>query len=180
VLIASAPENRHMKPATMTSILDALGTTTERAPAVVKKQGTERWPAECVANGEFFLLPKVLVKRFFKFGLRPHHLLLLLALQADRYRNRPTRHYWDNLAAWLGVSRNTVRRWGYELEKMKLVEIKLNRKRDPEDAGRIGYRNDRNEFRLEQFEERVKQEHAVWVRERPAKKNKEASEPAGG
>ena len=76
-----------------------------------RKPGTERWPAPCVADGEFILLPKALIKRFAQLGMEPRHLWLMLALQVDRYENRAPRFYWEELALWCGRSKNTVRKW---------------------------------------------------------------------
>jgi hypothetical protein len=94
--------------------------------------------------------------------MKPHHLWLLLALQTDRYRDRVPRYYWAELAAWAGVSANTVRRWGYDLESMGLLRIKQNRKLDPAQTRRVGHRNERNEFYLDNFETESLQQHREW------------------
>jgi len=142
------------------------------APASPKKQtsGTERWPASCVANGEWYQLPKVILKRFGKLGIEPQHLLLLLVLQTDRFRNRPVRYYWEELANLCGCTKNTVRRWGYELKKKGLLEIIPVRQRLPGEVRQLGYRNSRNIFDLEPFEQRVERLHIAWVKERTEKR----------
>lgn len=82
-----------------------------------RESGTERWPKECVSSGSFFIVPWVFFRDLVSFGtkqrhFRPHHLWLLLALQADRFRDNPPRYYWVAIAGWCGRDRNTVRRWG--------------------------------------------------------------------
>ena len=75
------------------------------------------------------------------------------------------------LAAWAGVKRNTVRRWGYELEQKGLLRIKQNRKLNPEEKPRAGHRNERNEFHLEPFEKRTEAIHKEWKKNRSARRS---------
>jgi DNA-binding GntR family transcriptional regulator len=77
-------------------------------------------------------------------------MMLLLVLASRKYKDRPIRVYWEELADDLGVGRDTVRKWAYELEKQKLLKIKRKRSREPED-NRLGFRNDRNVFDLTPF-----------------------------
>jgi len=77
-------------------------------------------------------------------------LILLLALAARRYKQAPLRVYWQELADDLGVSKETVRKWAYELKKQRLLGIKQIRKREPGD-NRVGYRNEKNLFSLAPF-----------------------------
>lgn len=134
-----------------------------------KDRGTQRWPANAVVEGEWFQLPKVLTRRFPELGIEAHHLLLLLVLQTDRYRDRPHRYYWEELAALCGCTKNTVRRWGYELKKKGLLRIIPVRTRLPGEERRVGHRNARSIFDLAPLEEKVEQMQAAWLKERPAK-----------
>lgn len=135
-------------------------------------KGTVRWPEEAVAPNEFIQLPKVLLKRFARFGMQPQHLLLLLMLQTDAFENRHPRHYWEELAEWCGRKRNTVRKWGYELRELKLLGIRTRRSLNDGDERRPGFRNERNEFLLGPFRERVKKEQLAWAVERSAQKQR--------
>lgn len=136
-----------------------------------KAPGTERWPKECVDKGNFFLVPRVLFRDLKSFGtktrhFRPHHLWLLLALQADRFRDNPPRLYWEAIAGWCGRDRNTVRRWGYELKNMGLLGIEECKKLDPDQERRPGRRNERNRFHLEPFEAKTLAVHREWIKKR--------------
>lgn len=142
-----------------------------RAARQLPSLGTERWPKECVAKGNFFLVPSVLFRDLKSFStknrnFRPHHLWLLLALQAERFRDRPPRYYWEAIASWCGFDRNTVRRWGYELKDMGLLEIEECKKLEPGHVRRPGYRNERNRFKLEPFEKKVLEVHTAWDKQR--------------
>ena len=150
-------------------------TVTKKAKPRIAQQprapGTERWPKACVTKGNFFLVPRVLFRDLKSFGtkqrhFRPHHLWLLLALQADRFRDRPPRYYWDAIAGWCGRDRNTVRRWGYELKEMGLLTIEECRKLDPDQTRGPGRRNERNRFFLEPFEKKVLEVHKQWEKKR--------------
>ena len=138
-----------------------------------KKSGTERWPASCLEEGEWLQVPKVLFRQLTAFDaprvkprFRPHHLWLLLALQAERYRDRPPRHFWANIAAWSGYDKNTVRRWGYELQRMGLLRIVPCKELNPEQERYPGARNERNKFFLEPFEKRVEAAQLEWTKTR--------------
>lgn len=141
--------------------------------------GTERWPKPCVSKGNFFLVPRVLFRDLNGLStknrhFRPHHLWLLLALQADRFRDRPPRYYWDTIAGWCGRDRNTVRRWGYELKAMGLLTIVECKKLDADQTKKPGRRNERNKFFLEPFEKRVLEVHERWVKSRRPRAESEA------
>jgi len=139
-----------------------------------KSSGTERWPAPCVERGNFILVPKVLFRDLESLSTKnrafqPHHLWLLLALQADRFRDRPPRYYWAAIAGWCGKDKNTVRRWGYELRDMGLLGIQECKELDPDQPKQPGRRNERNRFHLEPFEKRVLDVHTKWDATRPKK-----------
>ena len=139
--------------------------------AAKKDAGTERWPKECLGKGDWLQVPKSVIQRLGEFDMKPHHLWLLLALQADRFRDRPPRYYWAALAEWAGVKPNTVRRWGYELRDKGLLTIKQNRKPNPGETRRTGHRNERNEFHLRPFELRTKAVHKRWKKDREQRRN---------
>lgn len=136
------------------------------APAPKKDKGTERWPASCLQKGDWWQLPKVLTKRFAKLGIEPQHLLLLLVLQTDRYRDRAPRYYWEELANLCGCTRNTVRRWGYELRDKGLLGITPVPRRLEGEERKIGYRNARSIFDLRPFEAHVEAIQREWNKER--------------
>ncbi|SRR5258706_587940 len=133
-------------------------------------KGTERWPRVCVDRGEWLPLPKAVTKRFPRLGIEPQHLLLLLVLQTDRYRNLRVRYYWEELAALCGCTRNTVRRWGYELRERGLLHITPVPRRLADEERRIGYRNARSIFDLKPFETKVEAIHREWMKERKPRK----------
>jgi len=143
----------------------------EGAPAAPKDTGTQRWPKACLGKGEWLQVPKSVIQRLGEFDMKPHHLWLLLALQADRFRDRNPRYYWAALADWAGVTPNTVRRWGYELRDKGLLTIKQNRKPNPGEKRRTGYRNERNEFHLEPFETKAEEVHKRWKKKRKQRRN---------
>lgn len=111
---------------------------------------------------------------FYRFGgygdkklkaLQPRHLLLLLALAGRKFKTKPIRAYWQELAEDLGVKVNTVRKWAYELRDYGLITIKQHRGRDPE-TNRSGIRNERNSFSLEPFVQALRAAHARCQQER--------------
>ncbi len=79
------------------------------------------------------------------------HLVLLLSLQARKYQGKEIRAYWEEIARDLGVKKATVRKWAYELEKMKLLRINRYSKHDGASRTSPGRRNDRNGFDLQPF-----------------------------
>lgn len=137
--------------------------------AKAKGKGTERWPAVCEEPGKFITLPKVFIKRTGELGLRPNHVWLLLALQLERFRDRPPRHYWEELARWCGRDKNTVRRWAYELQEMGLLGIEQVKELEPGQERRPGHRNERNRFHLDRFEDRLEREQLAWDKKYPRK-----------
>lgn len=118
-------------------------------------KGTERWPAEVIRPGDWIMLPKALIKGTRRLKLRPHHVWLLLALQLDRYRDRPPRYYWAQLADWAGFGAGTVARWARELKQKGLLAYKQPLVFAADEQRWPGQRNDRNEFYLEAFEQRL-------------------------
>lgn len=96
-------------------------------------------------------------------NLQPRHMMLLLSLASRKFQDKKIRAYWEELGDDLGVSKDTVRKWAYELEKRGVIKIIRHRGRDQK-RRRVGVRNDRNEFDLSPFIARV--EKAFRVRER--------------
>jgi hypothetical protein len=103
--------------------------------------------------------------RLSSLGLQPHHLWLLLIVQAGRFEDHPTRFYWENLARACGRDKSTVRRWTSELKKKGLLQIKQNRGRDPGDD-RVGVRNESNSFFVDGLVTRCDQEQLDWEEEK--------------
>lgn len=143
-----------------------------------QQAGTVRWPKSCESDGNFIKFPKILAKRFFDLKIEPHHLLLILMLKVDEYRDRKVRYYWEELAQWCGRDRNTVRRWAYELKKKGLLSIRTNRKLSQGENPRPGHRNERNEFELTGLSVRLGRVQAAADAEKNArqKKSKAAEE----
>lgn len=140
---------------------------TRTAAASKGSGGTVRWPQNAVAEGEWIQLPNVLLKRMGQMELEPRHLWLLLVLQTARYKNRPPRFYWEELAAFCGKDKNTVRTWARQLKDMGLLKIRPSRELNPGEVPRPGHRNERNVFDLAPFEKRVEEEQEEWVKTRP-------------
>ncbi len=153
------------------------------APTASTKKATapkedHRWPEGCTDPGEFFLLPKVLVQRLGDFKdadgnrLKPEHLWLILALQSDRMPDRVPRYYWAQLAAWAGVSKDTVRRWAYALQEMGFLRIEQIRRLDSHQQPRPGLRNERNRFHLQLFEKVCAERQKLFRQEKDAQRRK--------
>jgi|GEM_PF-4754543 len=96
--------------------------------------------------------------------LEPRHILLILKLAASKYQDKPIRFYWETLARDLGVKRDTVRKWGYELKRMGLLKITQHRGR-PSDKG-PGFRNDKNSFDISPFVEKLERAYREWLKTR--------------
>jgi biotin operon repressor len=110
------------------------------------KQSTAIW-GSALESGDFIKVPRALIRiHRYKDGLAgrltPRHQMLLLVLATRRFKAKPLRAYWQELADDLGVSRETVRKWAYQLRDMKLLGISQVRKREKEDK-RIRYRNEK-------------------------------------
>lgn len=103
--------------------------------------------------------------------LQPRHLLLLLVLAAKKYKNKPIRIYWQELAEAVGAKPDTVRKWAYQLRDMKLLRIKQFRGRDSE-KNKPGYRNDRNLFDIAPFVQRLETAFRLRQQERAIRKEK--------
>ncbi len=82
--------------------------------------------------------------------LKPRHLLLILALMGKQFQKKPVREYWETLAIDLGVKKDTVRKWAYELRDAGYLKITQHRGRDP-DRNRPGIRNEKNSFDYSAF-----------------------------
>ncbi len=149
--------------------------TAEAAPPY---SGTERWPKECLSKGDWYQVPKVLLKRFPALGIEPQHLLLILVLQTDRYRDRPHRFYWEELADLCGCKKNTVRRWGYELKRKGLLDIVQMRKVLPGEERHVGRRNERSIFDLAPLEAKLSEMQRDWNEQRRAKGRRKSKSSA--
>lgn len=131
--------------------MTAASATQCDATGELSREPTVRWPEWGEAPGQWIKVPRRLIKGIGDLGLKPHHLWLVLVLQADRYHDRKPRWYWSELAAMAGRDENTIRRWARELQKKKLLRV--TRKREPEMTGpRRFRRNYRNEFDLQPFQ----------------------------
>jgi hypothetical protein len=132
-------------------------------------EATVVWGRE-VEQGDFLKVPRALLcLHRYRDGLKwlkPRHLTLLLVLAGRKFQNKPIRVYWEELANDLGVNRDTVRKWAYQLEDKGLLRIRRIKGRDP-DNNRVGVRNDRNAFDLSPFITIVKEAWSEKRRSRP-------------
>ena len=129
-----------------------------------------------VEMGDFLKVPHALI-RLHRYhdglsDLKPRHLVLFLALASRKFQNKPIRVYWEELADDLGVSRETVRKWAYELIEQGLLKTKQVRGRDKKND-RVGYKNDRNIFDISPFVSVVEKAHAERERQKPARYGKD-------
>lgn len=95
--------------------------------SVKTNRPTVIWSANAEAE-DFVKVPRVLTRlgRYDdRMGqqLRPRHLLLLLNLAGRQFQDRPIRTSWQALGQDLGVKRDTVRKWAYELRDFELLTI---------------------------------------------------------
>lgn len=141
-----------------------------RTPQRKSESRTVVWGHD-LESANFLIVPKTL----FYLGrysdqvgkdIQPRHILLILALAARKFQSKPIRAYWADLAGCLGVTVNTVRKWGYQLRDQRLLIITQNRGRDPE-RNQPGVRNESNTFDIEPFVEFVRQAYEVWMQNRP-------------
>ena len=143
------------------------------APDVAKSKGTIVW-GEHIERSHYLKVPKVLcwLARYNeqvggKSGpIYPRHILLLLTLAACKYKNTPTRLYWQELGDHLGISWETARKWAYQLEAIGLLKIKRYKKKTTDSKRRVGFRNERNTFDISPFVAKVDEAHAEWKRRR--------------
>ncbi len=145
------------------------GVATAKTPTHAK---TAVW-GKSLESGRWIKLPRIFLRagRYSELlgtKIKPRHLLLLLALGSQKYQRNQIRAYWENLAIDLGVSTETVRKWGYELRKMGLLKIKQNRGRG--DIQRVGHRNESNTFDLSPFIKFMEELDQKW----PKKKREDA------
>lgn len=128
-------------------------------PNVAKGQenpATVVWGSKAESN--FVKAPRTLFRlgrlldtdRLYRLDLKPRHLVFLLLLASHKYQNKPIRRYWEELARDMGIPKDTIRAWGYELQEKGLLEIRQNFKKATGD-NRIGRRNDRNIFDISPF-----------------------------
>jgi len=142
-------------------------------PRKNKKDGrasypTWGWPLE--EDGDWIPVPRVFLylnKWADETGvdIQPRELSLLLVLQAQRFENKPIRRFWEELSWDMGCSKETVRKTAYGLRDKGLLKLKHHRGRAPD--GKIGSRNDRNEFDLTPLLEKLER---FKVKYRPKKK----------
>lgn len=97
--------------------------------------------------------------------LKPRHVLLLLSLASRKFKKKKIRVYWEELAEDLGVNKDTVRKWAYELRDWGLLWIAQHRGRDP-DRNRVGHRNERNSFDPSSFVEVVDKAYRIRRKDR--------------
>ena len=148
-------------------------------PAAQRSAGSEAtivWGKD-VEAGDYLKVPRVILARG-RYpieglrGLKPRHLLLLLVLAGRKFKRSRIRAYWEELADDLEVSKDTVRKWAYELRDRGLLHIAQHRGRDPDDK-RVGYRNERNSFDIAPFVRLVEQAHKMRRADRPLKGRRE-------
>ena len=150
-----------------------------------KEKAPQRWTENSIEEGQWIQLPKVLLQGLSHFVLtfadsrrdRPithQELWPLLTLQSEKYSNRFPRFYWEELAQFCGASKQSVRRWAYQLRDGGLLEIIPSKSKSPDEQGRVGYRNERNKFKLDEFEARVEQVHLRLAKSRKKKRRKKA------
>lgn len=89
----------------------------------------------------------------------------MLVLAHHKYKDKPIRAYWIELAQDLGVSAEAVRKWGYQLREMGLLRIRQNRGRCRK-ANKPGIRNERNTFDIEPFVRCVTRADNRWQAEK--------------
>lgn len=119
--------------------------TSSSSPTIV-------WGTEIEAD-DFLKVPRTVLRlaRYLPSSkLKARHIVLLLSLASRKFQKKKIRVYWEELADDIGVSKNTVRKWAYELKKLRMLKIIPHRGRDLE-GGAVGTRNERNEFDLTPF-----------------------------
>ncbi|MBC8426723.1 hypothetical protein H8E07_21635 [bacterium] len=132
------------------------------------------WGPE-VESGDYIKVPRALLRLPHYLtsedlcGLKPRHLLLFLALASHKYKNQPIRVYWQELADDLGVEKDTVRKWAYEVQEKGLLRMKQHRGRDPE-KNRVGHRNERNSFDIAPFVRLVEKVYKMRALDRQKRK----------
>jgi len=136
--------------------------------------GTIIW-GEAEQGGGFLKVPRTLVylgryDHSLAASLQPRHIQLILVLAARQYRDKPTRAYWEELAADLGAKQHTIRKWAYQLEGLGLLRIIRHKgpARDP--VHRAGVRNERNTFDIKPFVRKIKEAHRKRLAERANRK----------
>lgn len=131
-------------------------------PAIVKPQakGPERWHPGTLTSGHWIKLPKALIKGTGRLKLKPHHVWLLIALELDKFSNRPPRYFWAQLADWAGCDKKTIARWARELRERGFLTYRQRWGKDQGQVQRLGYHNDRNEFTLDKGEKKILEVHA--------------------
>lgn len=95
------------------------------------------------------------------FDIQPRHLLLIIALACRKFGDIPIRATWQDIASGLGVRRDTLRRWAYELRDLGLLRIQSRTGDDNI--------NEANEFDISPFVELLADADAQW-REKQAER----------
>jgi len=108
--------------------------------------------------------------------LKPHHLLFLLALAARKFKKKKIQAYWLYLGRDLGVEKDTVRKWAYQLEKMGLLTITRFRRKTDAKSPTPGFRNDKNAFDLTPFVSLVETAYAARRKVQDSKRRRRAAE----
>lgn len=88
-------------------------------------------------------------------AIRPHHILLIIALACRKYQREPIRASWADLAGGLGVTPDSVRRWAYQLRDWDLLRIQHHFD-DPGETDR------RNSFDIGPFVHLVQRAYDKW------------------
>ncbi len=131
------------------------------------KEVTIIW-GEIVEAEDYIKVPRALLRlpRYqTQYKLKPRHVLLLLSLASRKFKKKTIRVYWEELAEDLGVNKDSVRKWAYELRNWGLLRIAQHRGRDP-DKNRVGHRNERNSFDLSPFVEVVDKAYRLRRKDR--------------
>jgi hypothetical protein len=135
----------------------------QRKSSVPLQVETIVWTTE-IEKEHWLKVPKVLL-RFGRYSslmgnqLQPRHVLLILALAARKFRDAPIICSWTELARDLGVKRDTVRHWAYELKEHGLLRIN-NPKRRNEDEKLA------NTFEFDGFIDLVEDAFNQWKEQR--------------
>lgn len=140
-------------------------------------QSTVIWGKEVEAE-DFIKVPRAFLRlsRYLTAGelkdIKPRHLMLILALAGWKFQRKPIRAYWEQLADDLGVKKDTVRKWAYELREKGLLVITQHRGRDPKKHG-VGYKNDRNSFDIGPFVRLVDKAYKIRLIDRKKRDGQE-------
>jgi hypothetical protein len=107
-----------------------------------KENLTQIWGSE-LEKDDYIKVPRLLLQLGKydqeKIGKKilPRHVLLILTLASRKYKRKPLRAYWEELARDIGAKPGTIRNWAYEMEKLDLLKINRHKgpSRNPEKPG---------------------------------------------